>query len=168
MAFKAKMIGREALQKKLSAVAPSIEKGYAAGLEQGAHDLADAVKARAPRGEDGQYATEIEAAKLSSRPEGKTPVGINSTKDPHAWALFAPWYWRFVEFGTRAHDILARKVPHLVFRGANGALVAIKKVRHPGATRIPHIFPVYRAMKKRIRARVIRGINAEVRKLKGR
>lgn len=48
----------------------------------------------------------------------------------------------FLNVGTKAHDIVARRAPALVFYWAKaGGVVRFKKVRHPGtrATRFEHI-----------------------------
>lgn len=96
---------------------------------------------------------------MSSRPDGKAPVGISLTKDPNAWGIFAEWYWRFIEFGTRAHVIKARRGGFLRFTKGDGTRVRARRVSHPGSPRQPHIFPTYRAYRKRIRRRVASAIN---------
>jgi HK97 gp10 family phage protein len=68
---------------------------------------------------------------------GRTPVGISATKDPNAWGIFADFKWRWLEFGTR--KMRAR----------------------------PHIFPTYRAARKKIRRKIANAINKEIRKAKG-
>lgn len=158
MALKAKFVRRDALVSKIREIAPEVEKAYAEGIATGAKELAEAIKPRAPR-ELGDYARSIEAAPLSSRKKGKSPVGISLTKDPNAWGIFADWYWRFIEFGTRAHVIKSRRGGFLRFTASDGTKVRTRRVSHPGSPRQPHIFPTYRAFRKRIRRRVASAIN---------
>jgi HK97 gp10 family phage protein len=58
----------------------------------------------------------------------------STSKDPNATGIFADYIWRFLEFGT------------------------VKMAAQP------HIFPTYRAMKKRIRRKIAGAINKAVRK----
>lgn len=160
---KAKFEGREKLTRKLQKLVPEAEKEYSKAIETGARELAGAIAARAPR-DSGEYVASIEADKLSSRP-GKSQVGIQQTKDPNAWGIFANYIWRFIEYGTRAHVIKAKNASRLVWRNETGDTVAAARVSHPGQAAQPHIFPTYRAMRKRIRSRVTRAINKAVRKV---
>lgn len=163
MALKAKMLGREALTKKLNAIAPEIDKEAAKAIEAGARELAGAIQARAPR-EDGDYVNSIQADRLSNRPSEK-PVGkIRQTKDENAWGVFAEWYWRFLEFGTKAHVIKPRKAKRLAWKSANGETVTAAQVKHPGSSPQPHIFPTFRALRKRIRSRIARAVNKAAKK----
>lgn len=68
---------------------------------------------------------------------GQTPVGTGATKDKNAVGIFADFIWRFLEFGTV--KMSAR----------------------------PHIFPTYRAERKRIRRKMAGAVNKAVRKAKG-
>lgn len=158
MALRAKFVRREALTRKIREVAPEVEKAYAEGIATGAKELAEAIRPRAPR-EYGDYARSIEAARIADRPGSKAQVGIAQTKDPNAWGIFADWYWRFIEFGTRAHVIKGKRGGFLRFTAADGTAVRTRQVSHPGAPRQPHIFPTYRAYRKRIRRRVAGAIN---------
>lgn len=162
MALKAKFVGREAVTRKIREVAPEVEKAYAKGIEDGAKELANAIRPRAPR-QFGDYAQTIQAAPLSSRPNGLSSVGIGTTKDPNAWGIFADWYWRFLEFGTRSHIIKARRGGRLKFVARDGKRVSARQVSHPGTPRMPHIFPTYRAYRKRIRRRIASAINKALR-----
>ncbi|TJV20610.1 MAG: HK97 gp10 family phage protein [Mesorhizobium sp.] len=69
---------------------------------------------------------------------GKQLLGLRQTKDPNATGVFADFMWRFLEFGT---------------------------VKMPA---LPHIFPTYRAYKKRIRRKVAGALNKAVRKARGK
>ncbi|HWL05003.1 MAG TPA: HK97-gp10 family putative phage morphogenesis protein [Xanthobacteraceae bacterium] len=67
---------------------------------------------------------------------GQQLVGIRGTKDPNATGIFARFIWRFLEFGTQTQPAQ------------------------------PHIFPTFRAMRKRIRRKVAGAVNKAVRKAK--
>jgi len=168
MALKAKFAGREALTRKLRQIVPEAELEYAKAIEVGAKELAEAIRARAPRGETGDYAASIEAGKVAGRNDGRKAIGIQATKDPHAWGIFADWKWRFLEFGTKAHIIKPKLAKRLSFTASDGERVTAAQVSHPGTAAQPHIFPTFRAMRKRIRARVSRSINKAVRKVAGK
>ncbi|WP_181182629.1 hypothetical protein [Mesorhizobium sp. B3-1-9] len=61
---------------------------------------------------------------------------MNATKDPNATGIFAEFIWRFLEFGT------------------------VKMAARP------HIFPTYRAYRKKLRRRIAGAVNRAVRKAK--
>lgn len=63
-------------------------------------------------------------------------IGVGRTKDRNAVGIYAEFIWRFLEFGT-------------VKMNAQ-----------------PHVFPTYRAMKKRTRRKVASAVNKAVRKAK--
>lgn len=86
----------------------------------------------------GDYRDSIQGDVLANRPGEKAVFGIRRTKDPNATGIFAKWTWRFLEFGT------------------------VKMVSRP------HIFPTYRAMRKRIRRKVANAINKAVRRAQGK
>lgn len=151
---------RAAVTKRLRELAPNAEAQIAKAQEDSAKELAEAIKARAPR-KSGRYAESIEAGKLAGRNDGRKPIGMQETKDPNAWGVFASYLWRFIEFGTRPHTITAKKKPNLVFT-VDGRRVVTKQVNHPGMEKRPHIFPTYRGMKKRIRRRVLTAIRKAI------
>lgn len=161
------MLGREALTRKLQAIVPEAETEYAKAIETGAKELAEAIRSRAPR-DKGDYAASIEAAKLAGRNSSQKPVGIQATKDPNAWGVFASFIWRFIEYGTKAHVIRPKNAKRLVFQADDGTTVGAMQVKHPGQAAQPHIFPTYRAMRRRIRSRVARSINKAVKKAAGK
>jgi HK97 gp10 family phage protein len=163
MALKAKVLGREALNAKLSKIAPNVEKYAVDAKLMAADELAEAIRARAPRGATLEYAEGIEGDLLKNRPLQER-IGVSKTKDPSAVGIFASFFWRFLEFGT---------APHSTKKG--GGTVAGKKAAaagsghmHPGTPAQPHVFPTYRAMKpaikKKIRAAVNRAVREAMRK----
>lgn len=166
MALKAKFEGRDAVMARLRKLVPDAENEAAKAQEAAAKELAEAIRARAPH-VSGNYAASIEAGKLAGRNDGRKPIGIQATKDPNAWGIFADFVWRFLEFGTKAHTIKAKRGGLLAVRGANGRVSFVEKVEHPGTRAQPHIFPTYRAYRKRIRRRVATAINKAVRRAKG-
>jgi len=164
MAFRARITpqSRDAVMKRLRELVPEAEAAAATAQEASAKELAEAIRGRARR-RSGEYADSIQAAKLAGRNDGKKPIGISATKDPNAWGIFANFIWRFLEFGTRPHTISAKNKPNLSFT-VGGKRIVTKQVAHPGSKAFPHIFPTYRAMKKRIRRRVAAAINKAIKK----
>lgn len=138
MRVRAKIEGRAALYRRLNRLLPDTEKEVAEAQLEAAQDLAVAIERVAPLGETGEYRASIEGAKLSSKPEGRALVGVGKTKDSNATGIFAEWIWRLLEFGT------------------------VKMSAQP------HVFPVYRANKKRIRRKVAGAVNKAVRKARKR
>ena len=163
MALRAKITrqSRDAVMRRLNELVPAAEKAAATAQETTTKELAEAIKARAPR-DSGDYVDSIKAVPLAGRND-KAPVGLEQTKDPNAWGIVARYIWRFIEFGTRPHTIKAKKKPRLSFR-VGGKLIRPERVSHPGMSPRPHIFPTYRAMKKRIRRRLASAINRAVKK----
>lgn len=147
--FKVKMLGREAVMRRLRQLVPDAEKEVAVEQLEAARELAGGIAARAPRGETGEYAASIQGDRLANRPDSAT-VGTRPTKDPNATGVFASHKWRWLEFGTaeRVQKTTGRRVG-----------------RTPAQ---PHIFPTYRAMKKRIRRRIAGAVNKAVRRAKGK
>lgn len=157
MALKAKIIGREKLMARLNKLAPNVETEVAVVKLQVMKDVASAISANAPTGATLEYMESIEADYIRNRAHQEL-TGIQETKDPSAAAIFAPFYWRFLEFGT---------APHSTAKG--GGTVAGRKLAatrttgmHPGTTAQPHIFHVWRAMKKKAKQRINRAVNKAV------
>lgn len=137
MKIKAKFEGRAALYARLRKVAPLAETELATAQLEGAQELASRIRPRAPR-RTGRYAASIQGDKLSNRPTKKAVAkGLKgSTKDPNATGIFAEFIWRFLEFGT-------------VKMGAR-----------------PHIFPTYRAYRKKLRRKMAGAVNKAIRRAK--
>jgi HK97 gp10 family phage protein len=158
MAMKAKVQGREALMRRLNALAPNAEKYAAEAKLSIMEDFAAEMEQKAPTGASLEYMHSFEADFLRNQPTQKQ-VGIQATKDKDAVGLFASWIWRFLEFGT---------APHSTAKG--GGTVAGKKSAaadpsgmHPGTTAQPHIFPAWRAAKPQAKKRLSAAINKAVR-----
>jgi len=135
---RAKIEGRAALYRRLNRLLPDTEKEVAEAQLEAAQDLAVAIERVAPLGETGEYRASIEGAKLSGRTAGRSKVRVGTSKDPNATGIFAEFIWRFLEFGT------------------------VKMAAQP------HVFPTYRANKKRIRRKVAGAVNKAVRKARKR
>ncbi len=158
--IKAKVLGREALTKKLNQVAPLANKYAAEAKLQIATEAADKISDRAPISNSataGDYAASIQGGKTSDRPSAKALVGASASKDPDATGVFAAWIWHFLEFGTR---------PHNVAKG--GGTVAGRKQRdgarmHPGTRAQPHVFPTWRSMKAKAKKKISDAISRGVR-----
>jgi len=145
MRTQVKWLGREALYRRLNQLLPNVEQEIAVEQLEGAKELANRIRPRAPRN-TGHYSNTIEADRLSNRPSDRRVGGkvkttsagktVIATKDPNATGIFAEFIWRFLEFGT------------------------VKMAARP------HIFPTYRAYRKRLRQRIAGAVNKAVRKAK--
>ncbi|HEV7305212.1 HK97 gp10 family phage protein [Ensifer sp.] len=157
MALKTKILGREALTKKLNEIAPSVEKYAAPAKLEIAEEAADKIAGRAPTGATLEYMHNIEAGRLADHPD-KKPVGINASKDPSAAGVFAPFIWRFLEFGTAPHNTapgggtVLGQVTHAEGGGT----------QHPGTAAQPHIFPTWREMRDRAKRKIQAAVNKGV------
>lgn len=166
MKVKARVLGREKVMAKLRELVPEAEKELAKAQMEVAHELANRIRSRAPG--SGRYRATIQADLLANRPTAKAIKGsaARKTKDPNATGIFADYIWRFLEFGTQAHVISPKKGEYLVFRGPDGRWVYTKQVKHPGTVAHPHIYPTYRAYKKKLRRKMANAVNKAVRKAK--
>ena len=168
MAIKAKMLGREAVMRKLNQLAPEAEKELAEAQLEVAQEAASKIAARAPVGKTGEYKASIKGGRLADMHAGQEPVGLRQTKDRNATGVFAAWFWRFIEFSTAPHVIKARNAPALRFRGRDGGLISTQSVNHPGTPARPHIFPTWRAYRKTARRKMAKAVNRAVLKVMGK
>lgn len=166
MAIKARVLGREALTRNLERLTPGVTEAAAKAKLEVAQEAAKRIAAAAPR-KTGEYASEIVGERQADNP-GKLPVGGRQSKDPDATAIYAPFYWRFLEFGTAPHLIKGKNGGNLVFRAGNGALVETRSVDHPGSFARPHIFPTWKAYRKAAKAKISRAIGQAVKKSLGK
>ncbi len=162
MAFKAKMQGRDALNRRLRQLAPDAEKNAAEAKQQIAKDAAATIASRAPIGpatnpitgkprKAGAYRASIKGG-FQRDMQGRIGVGQTKSKDPDAAGVYAEYIWRFLEFGTK---------PHVNKGIAPGT-------RHPGTSKQPHIFPTWRAMQKKAHRKINAAVNKAVRKAMGK
>lgn len=146
MASRTKFRGRDALTKRLRQLVPEIDEETKKAKLEAAEELAEAIEARAPLGETGDYRASIEGGLLAEK--GGAAVALTSTKDPDAAGVFASFKWRWLEFGTtdRIQTSTGRRVGKVEAQ--------------------PHIFPTFRARRKAIRRKVSTAINRAVRRAK--
>ena len=141
MAIKAKILGREKVMRLLNQVVPEAEKELAKAQMEGAQQLANKIKPRAPGPRTGAYQASIQAARLADRPKERAVGGSAAnanTKDPNATGVFADYIWRFLEFGT------------------------VKMAKRP------HIFPTYRQEKPKIRRKMAAAVRKAVKRVKSK
>lgn len=144
---------------RLRSIVPDIDDTLAQKQKEVTEELAEAIRNRAPA-KKGEYRNSIQAAKLSDIDYRETP-GIATTKDPNAYGIKSLYIWRFIEFGTKSHAIKARKKRYLSFF-INGRRIVKASVIHPGMKAQPHIFPTYRAMKKKIKRKIAAAVNSAI------
>jgi HK97 gp10 family phage protein len=136
MRVRAKWLGREATMAKLNRLVPNAEKEVAEAQLDAAREVAGRIAARAPAA-TGAYRSSIQGDRIASRPAKQSAIGLRGrTTDRNATGVFAEFIWRFLEFGT---------------------------VKMPAR---PHIYPTWRAYKKRARRKVATAVNRAVRKVK--
>lgn len=138
----ARWVGREKLRAKFLALPAKARALVDQALDQGADEIMAMQKRAAPR-DDGDLARSIKK-KRTSRSQSlvatKITAGDETGKPP------TKTYARLVEFGVAPHIAGGR------FKGA----------QHPGAKAQPFFFPPYRALRKRVKARIRRAIKKAV------
>lgn len=158
MALSAK-ISRARLTERLNQLEPSILKAAADAKLQIAEDGAEAIrKAAEARFGTGDYSRIIVGERQDANPNKKA-FGNQQTKDPDATGIYAKWIWRFLEFGT---------APHNISKGGGTKKGKSIGPQHPGTRAQPHIFPTWRSMKKKARAKMLRAINKAVKQAMGK
>ncbi|MDX8495887.1 HK97 gp10 family phage protein [Mesorhizobium sp. VK22B] len=160
MAIKTKIIGREALQRRLEELVPEAATAAADAKLEVAQELASRIASRAPV-ETGDYKGSIRGGRLADNP-GILPMGGRQSKDPEATAVYADFIWRFLEFGTAPHAIRGKNGKNLVLTGADGGLVSVPSVAHPGSRAHPHVFYTWKAFRKAAKAKISRAISKAV------
>lgn len=145
---------KDRLREKLNALVPGINDAINGANEKSATELATAIKAAAPVA-TGEYRDSI-VAKPVDDSAGRIDRSIRTTfratigRGPRqgqtisrtaravntlAWGIFALYIWQYLEFGTRKQAAQ------------------------------PHIMPLYRAYRKRIRSRNSREINKRIKQV---
>lgn len=150
MAFKTKVLGRDALSRKLNSLVPAAEAATAKAKIEVAQEAARLIEAKAPR-KSGDYRRSIKGERQADNPT-KQPIGGVQSKDPDATAVYAEYIWRFLEFGTK---------PHLNKGQFAGT-------QHPGTTAQPHVFPTWRAFRPKALRKVRNALNKAVREAMGK
>jgi hypothetical protein len=142
MALKVTVLGRAQLTRDLKAIVPNALKYAADANLQIVEQVAEKISDAAPRGATLEYAESIEGDFLKNKP-GALNFSDSPTKDPDAAGLFAPWIWRFLEYGTAPHNTASgggTVKGRSDFTQGNGNL-------HPGTAAQPHIYPTWNAFK---------------------
>lgn len=136
--------------RRLNELAPNAAKYAAEAKLEVVKEAANDISAAAPH-DTGDYMSEIKGERQADNPH-LAPVAGRTSKDPDATAVYAPWIWRFLEFGTKAHINKGR------FAGT----------QHPGTNAQPHIFPTWNEFKPRAKKRINAAINRAVRETQGK
>lgn len=147
MALKAKVTGRQSLMRRLNELAPNAEKYAAEAKLDVVKEAANLISADAPH-DTGEYMYDIKGERQADNPHLAPLIGRTS-KDPDATAVYAPWIWRFLEFGTKAH----------INKGKFAGTI------HPGTPAQPHIFPTWNSFKPTAKKRINAAINRAVREV---
>lgn len=161
MALRAKVQGRAAVTRNLNAFVPNALKYAAEANLKIVQEVAEKVSAVAPTGATLEYMEGFSGEFLKDRPDAlnfsKTP-----TKDKDAAGLFAPWIWRFLEYGTAPHSTASGGGTVLGKKAASANAAGM----HPGTAAQPHIWPTWNAfrataikMKKAAIAKAFREFN---------
>jgi HK97 gp10 family phage protein len=169
---KVKISGLERLNRRFFKLPDAARKEISIAMEKGAQEVVDFAKALAPVGQvSGVNSSNNPGALRDSigwtwgrAPKGSISLGrvVDKTGDL-VITIFAgndkAFYARWVEFGTKAHGIDAVNAPTMGRAGRNFGV----HVNHPGAKQTAFFFPAYRALRKKVRARISRGIKKSIR-----
>lgn len=168
MVLRAKVLGREALMKRLRQIAPDAERKAEVAKLEVVNDAASKIAAKAPRSPGGgKYAASIRGG-YQRDSVGLTSFGGKASKDPDATGVYGDYIWRFLEFGTAAstkgHRVGARSTDVNQHKSEG----RFARRTHPGTAAQPHIFPTWRSLKPAARKKINAAINKAVRKAMGK
>jgi len=119
--------GLAELQKFLDELTPKIERNVMRGALRAGMNVVKPVAQANARKASGVYSAGL---KISTRARGGTVTASLKATGPHAFL------GKWIEFGTRAHNIAAKLGGWLSFMN-----VFAKEVAHPGARPFPHMRP---------------------------
>jgi HK97 gp10 family phage protein len=119
--------GLAELNKFLQELPVKVERNVLRGALRAGMNVVKPVAQSNARKASGLYAAGL---KISTRARGGTVSASLKATGPHAFL------GRWIEFGTRAHNIAAKKGGFLSFMG-----IFAKEVAHPGARPFPHMRP---------------------------
>lgn len=163
MATKTKIEGLDKLRKTFSVLSEEAKKEITFAMERGANEVANLAKTLVPV-EDSNLRRSI-GWTWGDAPKGSVSLGqMKSGKfsDDMRITIFAgddeAFYARWVEFGTKSHTINAKNAKVMVRNTGKSQGYFGTSVNHPGAKATPFFYPAYRALRRRIRSRVSRGI----------
>lgn len=165
MVLKVKVIGREALTKRLRQLAPKAIEAMDKVKMEVAQEAAAAIAANAPKSADGgAYAASIKAEYQNANPD-KEVFGARKSKDPTAVGIYGSYIWRFLEYGTKASLGSASRVDR---RYKAGNVMTQAKGAHAATPAQPHVFPVWRGMRKKALSKIRRTLNKGIREAMGK
>lgn len=164
MARRPKMTGLQKLQRTLAVIPDLAKKEIAFAMERGANEVVNLAKSLVSV-EDGVLKDSI-GWTWGNAPKGS--IALGTVKGSGRFAndmritIFAgddkAFYARWVEFGTSSHKIDVKNAKVMIRTTGKGQGVFGKSVNHPGAKASPFFYPSYRALRKRIKSRISRGI----------
>lgn len=165
MVLKAKVMGREAVTKRLRQLAPKAMEAMDKAKLEVAHEAATKIAARAPKSPGGgDYAKSIRGGLQSDNPNNEG-FGHKKSKDPTAVGVYGNYIWRFLEFGTKASVGTA---PRRDRRYKTSDVMTQGKGPHAATPALPHVFPVWRGMRKKSLAKIRRALNKGIREAMGK
>jgi len=127
MATETHVRGLAELQKFMDQLAPKIERNVMRGALRAGMNVVKPMAVANARKASGLYAAGL---KVGTRARGGRVTANLKATGPHAYL------GRWIEFGTRAHNIAAKTGGFLSFGG-----IFTKSVAHPGARPYPHMRP---------------------------
>lgn len=165
MALRAKILGREALTRRMRQIVPNAIAEMDKVKLEVAEEAAQKIAERAPKSVGGgNYAASIRGGYLRDNPDKKAN-GIRQTKDPTAVGVFGNFIWRFLEFGTKAS---LSQEPQVDRRYKSGKVQTKGKRPHAATPAMPHVFPVWRGMRPKAMRKMRLALNRGVRKAMGK
>lgn len=155
MGYRAKIVGKEKLMKRLRVFVPDAEKEMTVAKRTGMQEVAELIASRAPK-KTGDLALSYTADLVKNNPT-KNVYGLKKINDDTAVGIYGKFYWRFQEFGTAGHSV------------AKGAVKKSGKLQDvgpwiPDTTPQPHVYPTWRANKKTVKKKVRVALNKAVKK----
>lgn len=155
--------GLDRLLAQINALAPAQIAAARESLAVGASEVAEAIRRAAPQGATGALKRSVGFSQFGDAPKTKASGAFRADAevDPAVRAaglnvtVYAgddeAYYARFVEFGTRG-------APAGKFQDAKGKTRTNKRA-HPATPAQPFFYPSVRALKKRVKSRVVRNAN---------
>lgn len=161
--LKARVEGREALMRRLYDLVPQAEEYAAEAKLEVVKEAANLISAAAPH-RTGNYMENIQGERQDANPDIAPIVGSKS-KDPDATAVYAPFIWRFLEFGTKASFAEA---PRADKRYKDKSRMTVGKRAHAATPAIPHVFPEWNRYRPTAKKIVNAAINRAVKEVQGK
>ena len=158
MGINYKMQGRAELTRRLERLVPGVTENVAKAKLEVAQEAAAKIAQAAPK-RTGKYAASIKGERQADNPNVKPVIGHRESKDPDATGVYAPFIWRWLEFGTK---------PHVTTKGGGSNAGKLRAAAsgtglHPGSRKFPHIYPTWRSMKPKAKRKIANAINKYIR-----